>query len=113
MTVETKDHQLLGSVKNALRLLQSFTLDTPEKKLTELASSLGLGKSTVSRLLSTLESEGFVMKDPESRRYKLGLSVLQLNTIVNSTLEINRESLPVLKRLTKSQFSSSVSPFSF
>ena len=59
MTVETKDHQLLGSVKNALRLLQSFTLDTPEKKLTELASSLGLGKSTVSRLLSTLESEGF------------------------------------------------------
>ena len=58
MTVETKDHQLLGSVKNALRLLQSFTLDTPEKKLTELASSLGLGKSTVSRLLSTLESEG-------------------------------------------------------
>ena len=40
------------------------------------------------------------MKDPESRRYKLGLSVLQLNTIVNSTLEINRESLPVLKRLT-------------
>ncbi|MEC1347260.1 IclR family transcriptional regulator [Bacillus haynesii] len=101
MTVETKDHQLLGSVKNALRLLQSFTLDTPEKKLTELASSLGLGKSTVSRLLSTLESEGFVMKDPESRRYKLGLSVLQLNTIVNSTLEINRESQPVLKQLTE------------
>jgi len=101
MTVETKDHQLLGSVKNALRLLQSFTLETPEKKLTELASSLGLGKSTVSRLLTTLESEGFVMKDPESRRYKLGLSVLKLNTIVNSTLEINRESQPVLKRLTE------------
>ncbi|KAA6451073.1 IclR family transcriptional regulator [Bacillus swezeyi] len=100
-TVETKQHYLLGSVKNALRLLQSFTLDTPEKKVTELASSLGLGKSTVSRLLTTLESEGFVMKDPESKRYKLGLSVLQLNTIVNSTLEINRESQPILERLTE------------
>lgn len=100
MAVETKQHYLLGSVKNALRLLQAFTLDTPERKVTELASSLGLGKSTVCRLLSTLESEGFVMKDPESKRYKLGLSVLQLNTIVNSTLEINRESQPILERLT-------------
>ncbi|MFO6496910.1 IclR family transcriptional regulator [Bacillus sp. z60-11] len=100
MTVETKQPDLLNSVKNALRLLQSFTLDSPEKKVTELALSLGLGKSTVWRLLNTLESEGFVMKDPESKRYKLGLSVLQLNTIVNSTLEINKESQPVLKRLT-------------
>ncbi|WP_438823820.1 IclR family transcriptional regulator [Bacillus sp. JJ675] len=101
MSAEAKPNYTLGSVKNALRLLQSFTLDTPEKKVTELAASLGLGKSTVSRLLSTLESEGFVMKDPESKRYKLGLSVLQLNTIVTSTLEINRESEPVLEKLTE------------
>lgn len=32
MSAEAKPNYTLGSVKNALRLLQSFTLDTPEKK---------------------------------------------------------------------------------
>jgi len=101
MFMETKNNQdyLLSSVKNALRLLRSFSIDEPEKKVTDLASSLGLGKSTVSRLLATLASEGFVYKDPETQKYRLGLTILNLNTIVTSNLEINRESQPVLQKL--------------
>lgn len=95
----TNQDYLLSSVKNALRLLRSFSIDEPEKKVTELAASLGLGKSTVSRLLATLASEGFVIKDPETQKYRLGLSILNLNTIATSNLEINRESQPVLQRL--------------
>ncbi|GCL73042.1 MULTISPECIES: IclR family transcriptional regulator [Paenibacillus] len=90
---------VLSSVKNALRILNSFSLDEPEKKVTDLAKSLGLGKSTVSRLLSTLASEGFVTKDHETQKYRLGLSILNLNTIVTSNLEVERESLPVLQKL--------------
>lgn len=90
---------LLSSVKNALRLLRSFSMDEPEKKVTELAHSLGLGKSTVSRLLATLASEGFVVKDPETQKYRLGLTILSLNTVVTSHLEITRESEPILRKL--------------
>jgi IclR family transcriptional regulator, KDG regulon repressor len=97
-TINNQDY-LLSSVKNALRLLRSFSLDEPEKKVTDLASSLGLGKSTVSRLLATLASEGFVTKDPETQKYRLGLTILNLNTIVTSNLEISRESQPVLRKL--------------
>lgn len=99
--METKNNQdyLLSSVKNALRLLRSFSIDESEKKVTDLASSLGLAKSTVSRLLATLASEGFVTKDPEKQTYRLGLTILNLNTIVTSTLEINRESQLVLQKL--------------
>jgi IclR family transcriptional regulator, KDG regulon repressor len=99
MQTNTNQEYLLSSVKNALRLLRSFSLDEPEKKVTDLANSLGLGKSTVSRLLATLASEGFVIKDPETQKYRLGLSILSLNTVVTSTLEINREAQPILKRL--------------
>ncbi|WP_047151907.1 IclR family transcriptional regulator [Aneurinibacillus tyrosinisolvens] len=95
----TKEEYLLSSVKNALRLLRSFSLEEPEKKVTDLAQSLGLGKSTVSRMLATLASEGFVLKDPETQKYRLGLSILDLNTIVTSNLEINRESQPILQKL--------------
>ncbi|WCK56675.1 IclR family transcriptional regulator [Aneurinibacillus sp. Ricciae_BoGa-3] len=98
--MENKNQEyLLSSVKNALRLLRSFSLDEPEKKVTDLANSLGIGKSTVSRLLATLASEGFVIKDPETQKYRLGLSILSLNTVVTSNLEINREAQPILKRL--------------
>ncbi|MDQ0163055.1 IclR family transcriptional regulator [Aeribacillus alveayuensis] len=95
----SNNRYMLSSVKNALRLLRSFTLEEPEKKVTDLAESLGLGKSTVSRLLSTLESEGFVIKDEETRKYRLGLSILHLNTVLTSHLEITRESQPVLEQL--------------
>lgn len=99
MENRTNQAYLLSSVKNALRILNSFSLDEPEKKVTELATSLGIGKSTVSRLLATLASESFVQKDPETQKYRLGLSILHLNTVVISNLEIYRESLPILQKL--------------
>ncbi len=91
--------QILSSVKNSLRILRSFSLTEPEKKVTDLALELGIGKSTVSRLLTTLSSEGFVIKDKETQKFRLGLSILNLNTILTSSLEINQESLPVLQKL--------------
>lgn len=99
MPTEKNHDYILSSVKNALRLLNSFTIDEPEKKVTELATTLGLGKSTISRLLTTLASEGFVIKNPENGKYRLGLSILNLNTIVTSNLEVTRESLPTLQAL--------------
>jgi len=93
--IERDDHHL-SSVKNALRILKSFTMDEPEKKISDLSASLGLNKSTVSRTMSTLASEGFVFKDPESKKYRLGLSILSLSGIVNSHMDVYRESQPVL-----------------
>ena len=102
MTAGPKDkgnEYLLGSVKNALRILNSFTMEEPEKRVSDLAQELGLGKSTVSRLLGTLASEGYVQKDPETLKYRLGLRILTLYSIIVSKLEVSRESRPVLRRL--------------
>ncbi|WP_102349002.1 IclR family transcriptional regulator [Bacillus sp. Marseille-P3661] len=99
MATNKKEEYLLSSVKNALRLLKCFSMDEPEKKISDLAATLGLHKSTVSRTLATLASEGFVSQDPDTKKYRLGLSVLTLSGVVNSTMEIYRESLPILKKL--------------
>lgn len=90
---------LLSSVKNALRILRSFTMDEPELKISRLAEKLGISKSAVSRLMSTLASEGFVKKDPETQKYRLGVSVLALSNIVTSHMELHKEALPVLHQL--------------
>lgn len=101
MTHKSKNHPYLSTVKNALRILNSFTLETPEKRVSELAVELGIGKSTISRLLSTLASEGYVIKDSDNQTYRLGLKILELNSIVSTQLEINRAARSVIKNLVK------------
>jgi IclR family transcriptional regulator, KDG regulon repressor len=99
MTNKKNEPQVLSSVKNALRILKSFSTFEPTKRVSDLAESLGLAKSTVSRLLSTLASEGFVIKDQQTSAYRLGISVLTLAGIVTNNLEIHKEAAPVLHKL--------------
>jgi len=97
-----QDHpQLLSSVRNALKILLSFSMDEPEKKVSDVARELGLSKSSASRLMATLASEGFLSKNPETGHYRLGVSVLTLSSIFISSLDLYRESLPVLKWLVQ------------
>jgi IclR family KDG regulon transcriptional repressor len=94
-----KQEYLLGSVKNALQLLKSFSLDEQEKKTSSLSKELGLGKSTVSRLLATLASEGFVKKNPNTNAYQLGFSILKLSNVLSSNLGVQKEAILPLKEL--------------
>ena len=95
------DDQLLSSVKNALRILRSFSMEEPEKKVNEIAESLGMNKSTVSRMMATLASENFVYKDQKTKKYRLGISALALSGIAGSQLDISREAQSILKGLVE------------
>ncbi|MFJ8064455.1 IclR family transcriptional regulator [Psychrobacillus sp. NPDC096426] len=98
---KSQEGNQLSSVKNALRILRSFSMDEPEKRISDISTSLKLNKSTVSRTMSTLASEGFVIKDPETQKFRLGLSILSLSGIINSNLDIYQESIPVLNKLVE------------
>jgi IclR family KDG regulon transcriptional repressor len=97
--MEKRQENILSSVQNAMRILKSFSLEEPELKVTEIARSLQIGKSAASRLMSTMAAEGFVIKDPKTGRYRLGISALALSGIVTSTLNIYKEAVPILRRL--------------
>lgn len=86
----------LSSVKNALKILKSFTASTPVRRVSDLAEEIGVSKSTVSRLISTLVSEDFLAPDTETAGYRLGYSVLTLGGALTSTNELYREVAPVL-----------------
>jgi len=89
----------LSSVKNAVKILKSFSGSKPNLKVSQLATKLGLSKSTVSRILSTLAIEGFVQKNPKDNSYQLGLAVLTLGGIVTSHLDVHKEATPVLNKV--------------
>ena len=91
------DARTLSSLHHALQALRCFTPDEPELGITEIARRLGLSKSTVHRVMATLAEEGFVQRDEQTHRYRLGLSVLSLGGIIMSNLEICREGQHLLE----------------
>jgi DNA-binding IclR family transcriptional regulator len=96
-----QEKYILSSVHNALRILNLFSPKTTELSLTEIAKKTGINKSSVHRLLSTLEKEDFVEKDRVTHRYRLGLALLQLSGVVLSHLEIHREAKNELEELAQ------------
>lgn len=92
------------SVKKALGLLDLFTEERPEISLKEIAALSDIPKPTVYRLLTTLESCGFLYKTKDTEhdsRYRLGLKLLELGQIVSNQLELREISLPYMEQLAK------------
>lgn len=67
------------AVERALDILLCFTKGN-DLGLTEISTLIGLHKSTVHRLLTTLEDKGFVVRNPETEKYRLGLKIWELST---------------------------------
>jgi DNA-binding IclR family transcriptional regulator len=65
----------------------------------EIARRTGINPSTVSRLLATLASAGFVEHVAESGRYRLGLRLLQLGNAVLARLDLREVARPHLHAL--------------
>jgi len=68
------------AVIRALGLLKAFTRAQPELSLADLSDVTGLARTTAHRLLTALESEGLVARNPATRTYRLGPAALVLGT---------------------------------
>src|SRR5690554_4726164 len=86
------------AVERALDLLICFT-DESDLGLTELATRVGLHKSTVHRLLASLEGKGFIIRDPASEKYKLGYRVWELSANLMQSDDMSVVLLPEMERL--------------
>lgn len=89
----------ISSMRNALRLLSLFTMDEPELNLSQLAGKLEVGLSTAYRLTNTLIYEGFIIKDPHTKCYRLATSILGMGTTIISQIDICHIAMPILEKL--------------
>lgn len=89
----------LTSVRNAARLLKEFSRAEPELGVSELARRLGLGTSSVHRMLATLAAERLVERAPGG--YRLGLAVLDLGASAGP-VDLHEAALPVMATLRAS-----------
>src|SRR5262249_32427139 len=86
-------------LERGLRLLSQFTREEPQLAAQELASRLGVPKTTVFRLLQTLEHQGFIERVDDSRSYRLGVAVLRLGFEYLSSLSLVDLGRPLLEKL--------------
>lgn len=102
VTSDVPDRDGVRSVDRAASLLIALGNWDGEAGVTELARSLGLHKSTASRLLATLQKRGLVEQDEDSGRYRLGLAMVYLGGHAEKTLDLRSIALPQLASLASS-----------
>jgi IclR family KDG regulon transcriptional repressor len=94
-----RDGATLTSVQNAARLLKEFGTADGSLGVTELARRLGLGKSTVHRLLATLTAERILEHDPATGTYRLGLTMWELGARVSVHRVLHDAAATVIEEL--------------
>jgi DNA-binding IclR family transcriptional regulator len=92
------------SVDRALRILLSFDAENREVSVAEIASFLGVHKSTASRLTSSLERHQLLERAPDSGRFRLGPELARLGLLAlarRGLLEVARRPMETLAEQTK------------
>jgi DNA-binding IclR family transcriptional regulator len=95
------DDAAVRSVDRAAALLVCLADADGSASVTDLSHSLDLHKSTVSRLLSTLERRGLVEQDRESGHFRLGVGIIRLAQSAERTLDLRAIALPEMEALAK------------
>jgi len=87
------------ALDRALDVLEALAAEREPLRLVELSSRLGLHKSTVHRLLSTLGRRRYVEREAATGRYRLGLKVFELGSWFFNRMELRQEARPFLQAL--------------
>jgi DNA-binding IclR family transcriptional regulator len=98
-TKTDKEKTRLSSVANAIRLLKVFSDDSYEIGISDLGKRLQLPKSTVHRLASTLIDANMLEQSEENGKYRLGLAMFELGSLVRRKMDVSSEAKPFLMAL--------------
>jgi DNA-binding IclR family transcriptional regulator len=88
-------------VQRAVRLLRHVAEGNPVLNMSETAKALKINRTTLLRLLHTLEVEGFVERRPGGAGFQVGLSLLELAARALFSQDLVQVAVPVLTRLAE------------
>ncbi|MET7879409.1 IclR family transcriptional regulator [Micromonospora profundi] len=91
----------IATVVRAADLLMYFK-DAPTRDLgvSEIADGLGMSKAATHRMLASLRVRGLIELDETTRRYSLGIGIMQLGLAYMEHIDIRRMAHPELVRLS-------------
>lgn len=90
-----------NAVERALAILEAIAQRGEGMTNSEINRKLGIPKSSASYILRALEQRGYLRREPGTRRYRLGLKVLNLGRGVTIGLDLREVALPLLRQLVE------------
>ena len=87
------------SVKKAFAILNAISASKEGLGVSELAKKLKMAKSTVHGMTSALEELGAVMRNPVTKKYKLGFTLLEIGRSAYSRIDLKTAARPVTEYL--------------
>ena len=91
----SSDRQFSMNLARGLEVLRAFSASTPLLGNREIADRTGLPKPTVSRLTYTLTLLGYLARDGQSQKYRLGPGVLALGHPLLASMHVRQMAKPL------------------
>lgn len=91
--------ETIVSVERSIDVILALYNNGKEMGITELSKELGLHKSSVHRILVTLEKRNFVYQNPENDKYWLGNKLYAIGSLVSEKISIIDMIRPYAKEL--------------
>src|SRR6202162_6710889 len=89
-----------AAVERALAMLEAVAQATDGLSNAEISRNLNIPKSSASYILRTLEIQGYVARDAETGKYRVGLKILSLSRGALGGLDVRGVALPIMRHLT-------------
>jgi len=89
-------------LEKAMKILDVFSRAENAFTLDDLTKRTGLDKSTVFRILRTMEKNGYIRYDQEDGYYRLGLRFMELGGVVYSSTSVRKSAAPFLDAVARS-----------
>lgn len=91
----------IQSLDRAIDILEAFRRGDEELGVAEVASLTELPRATAHRLLASLTHRGLIAHDEHTGRYRLGLKLFELGSLVGNSLDVRRVARPYLMNLVE------------
>jgi DNA-binding IclR family transcriptional regulator len=87
------------SVSKACSILRMFNPQTPELTVAQIAMKIGMHRASIHRMLATLCKSGFLEKDKNTDKYRIGPELYILGGLYLDTADVVKVARPVLETL--------------
>ena len=93
------NHYKAPIVKKAFKVLRLIARNPHGLTLSDVAQELGIGKSTVHGIVSALEEEGVIMRDPLTKKFALGVTLFELGRSAHARIDLKDAARPFMEEL--------------
>jgi IclR family transcriptional regulator, KDG regulon repressor len=92
---------MLSSFKKVFLLLDAFTLEEPEWSLADLSRKVSMAKPTVHHIMLTLMQGGWIDREPETKKFRLGVRLWEKGWLAIRQLGVRQVARPYVQGLVE------------